>query len=98
MLLREPVFKETAVGLILVIILFTGLVALRNQSASERLYFMVRCLSPFAILIALYFAARLTAGGLLQGEGRYQLGMEMNVVNNLMVFGLASIDPISSVT
>jgi hypothetical protein len=91
-------FKETALGLILVITLFTGLVALRKESGRERIYFALRSLIPYGVLIAVYFVARLHAGAPVSGGGRYDISVGMNVIKNLALFGLAAVSPISTVT
>lgn len=91
-------FKETSLGLILVITLFTGLAALRKKTARDRIYFALRCLIPFGIVIVVYFAARLNAGMPVSGGGRYEVILGLNVIKNLALFGLAAINPISTVT
>jgi hypothetical protein len=91
-------FKETSLGLILAITLFAGLVALRKTSHRERISFAFGGLTPYACLIAVYFFLRLNAGLHLSGGERYEVSLGMNAVKNLALFGLASLNPVSSVT
>ena len=90
--------KETSAGLIIVIALLLCLVAFRTERNASGVYFVLRSLIPYGVLMCIYFAFRLHAGLRMPTSGLYRVTFGMNIFKNLAQFGILAISPISSVT
>jgi hypothetical protein len=90
-------FKETALGLIVIIALFLGLLALGKEQGRGAIRSFIGRLVPYGVLIGIYFAARFSAGLPVSGGGQYRVHVGLNVVKNLAQFGMVAVSPISSV-
>jgi hypothetical protein len=90
-------FKETALGLILVMTLFLGLLALGKERGHGAIRLFIGRLLPYGVLIGLYFAARFSAGLPTSGGGQYRVQVGLNVIKNLAQFAMLAVSPISSV-
>jgi hypothetical protein len=90
-------FKETALGLILIIALLTGLASLGKPDWPSRIRFALWRLAPYGAAAIVYFICRLHAGMPLSGGGAYRISVGFNVIQNLAEFAWVSLNPVSSV-
>jgi hypothetical protein len=91
-------FKETALGFLLVIGILAAYVILQQTDWRERARKATYLLLPYALVTLLYFAGRHLAGGMMATHGRYGMHVGLNVLRNLVSFGLAAFSPVSTVT
>jgi hypothetical protein len=90
-------FKETALGFVLVIALFVGVVALDHRGWALRAKAVIELAAPYGAVTMLYLAARLHAGAAMSQSGSYRIRFGANIVRNLAEFTLAAFGPISTV-
>ncbi len=90
-------FKETSLGLIVVIAVFAFLIGYREAGWVAGIKGAIPRLLPHASLTLAYLVLRFSAGRHLSSEGAYRVGVGLNVPRNLGQFVFALLNPIPSI-
>jgi hypothetical protein len=91
-------FKETGLGFLLVLGVLAASLVWKETAWKRRAKRVTVLLVPYAFVTVLYFVGRHLAGGMMATHGRYGMHIGLNVVRNLVSFGLAATSPVSTVT